>query len=125
MEAALREWWERQRQMIEEARQEKYGEAQADYAARHPSYQTGGRIPSTGLYRLHQGEEVIRPDVAAAVRHMMGGNLNQNALVGAIAGGGGTQIGSISIPIYAQPGMDEKQVAKFAVRELIRQLGEI
>jgi hypothetical protein len=130
MAAELRRWWERQQEMIADTRQQEQSkrDRQEDFRGGdnyRGQYQTGGRVYGTGLYKLHQGEEVIRPDVAAAVRRMMGGSLNQNALVGALSGGGGPQIGSISIPIYAQPGMDEKQIAKIAVGELIRQLGEI
>lgn len=127
MEAALRRWWERQTEMINSTKQAKADRQEAirrgdNYRGQ---YQAGGRIWDTGIYKLHAGEEVIKPNVAAAVRRMMGGSLDQNALVGALAGGGGTQIGNIGINIYAQPGMNEEQIGKIAVRELIRELGQI
>lgn len=85
-----------------------------------PNYQHGGEIPSTGIYRLHAQEEVIRPDIAGMLRNVMGGSINQAALVGAVAGGGGMSIGSISLgPIVAPPGSSPADVGDAVVAKLV------
>jgi hypothetical protein len=127
MEGALRTWWNRQQQMINDARKTAEEEAnrreQERWQNNYPSFQTGGAITRTGLYRLHAGEEVLKPDVASFVRHMMGGSINQDALVGAMTGAGaGTQVGTINMPIYAAEGQSPQEIARYAVDELIKQL---
>lgn len=49
-------------------------------------------VPRTGLAMLHQGEAVMRPDVAAIARRELGGGFTQPQLARALQGGGGSSI---------------------------------
>lgn len=47
----------------------------------------GGDINQTGLYNLHKGEHVMRPEVADQLRRMVGGQITQQGIMAAMAGG--------------------------------------
>lgn len=52
------------------------------------AYALGGSVSNTGSAMLHAGEEVLRPDVARSARSLMGGEIDQGALLDALKGGG-------------------------------------
>lgn len=85
-------------------------------------FASGGPIPRDMIAGVHAGEEIITADVARQLRSVMGGSINQPALVAAAAGGmgGGMSIGSISVgPIIAGPGQSVQDIAEAVRNELL------
>lgn len=86
-----------------------------------PGFAQGGPVQRTGLARVHAGEYVLNPGMAAAVRSAMGGGFSQQGLVNALAGGrGGSTINLAdgAIQVFAAPGMDELALAQAVRREM-------
>jgi hypothetical protein len=52
-----------------------------------PQYDTGGYTPS-GIIKTHHGEFITTPGTTGALEQLIGGRLNQQNLIAAVAGGG-------------------------------------
>lgn len=88
-------------------------------------------IRETGGYQLERGEAVLRPDIASQISRMMGGGINQEALVAAAAGamggrGGGASIRIDNMPVFVgdignRTNREVEQLTRGALRqELVR-----
>jgi hypothetical protein len=163
MRAELAAWWATNAGIISRTAPgvtPNYAPPKSDYASEYPkidpipnpsgtSGDANGHMPVQflsgttnffrgGLAQLHPGEGVVRKDTMQMLRRMLGGNVNQERLAIALAGGnvgggrGGKQIsiGSISVPVTAVnsgPGgvdmRDFKRKVKIALEEVIDEIG--
>lgn len=96
-----------------------------------PAFQSGGLMPTTGLAYLHRGEYVLNPQTTRALSDMLG-SMNQQRLVGAVAGAGALGARSVafngdvhvSIAGSTNMGADEMyRVARSAFSDALEQLG--
>jgi hypothetical protein len=87
-------------------------------------FDTGGRVPRSGIYKLMRGEQVLTPDTAALMRNVMGGEITSPALRQMAMSGGSRSIstGDISIPIsITEPGASADQIGaivEFRIRKI-------
>lgn len=96
---------------------------------RRIEFQTGtNRVPYTGTFGLHEGESVMRPDVAALARSMLGSNFTQEQLANRIAGGGSASInvGDVTLsPVFGDIGSYSReeiiQLAKEGFFEVLKE----
>jgi hypothetical protein len=102
-----------------------FGQAEWKRVKRAFSFDTGGRVPASGMYSLSRGEQVLTPGTAEMMRNMLGGEINSPALMGAMSGGSrSVSVGDISIPIsITEPGASADQIGN-VVEYKIRQIFE-
>jgi len=83
-------------------------------------YQAGGRVLATGPAWLHAGEEVLRPEIAHTLRGLMGGGVNQEALLRLAGGRSVNWNGDINI---MQPGATAEQIRQVLLDTLLEVAG--
>lgn len=82
-------------------------------------FASGGRVPMTGLAKLHAGEHVLNPETTRTLSRMLGEPLTQAGLIGAMARGGA---GGGSFTIENMPIMfpqTDRQWTRFEIEQLI------
>jgi hypothetical protein len=86
-ERALREWWERNEQYYIPFTPQVTG--MIGDIQNFLGFQHGGKLPHTGLFYGHEGEEVLNRDTAQWLRRMMGGDISPAGLAAQVGGGRG------------------------------------
>jgi hypothetical protein len=86
------------------------------------TYQGGGRLAVSGIFKGERGETMLRQDTTRQISRMLGDNWTPSSLTAALAGGskgGRGPVGPIAINIYGETRRSDAEIENLVRRELV------